>query len=52
MAIGGILGVFLVKGDKVGLGGELPELVSLRDPDIQAKISRDRSCRSSFPGQG
>jgi uncharacterized protein len=48
LAIKGIDGVFLVKGGKIGLGGKLPELVSLSDPDISAKISRDRSEFSSF----
>ncbi|MDC7223502.1 MAG: UPF0280 family protein [Spirochaetales bacterium] len=50
LEIEGILGVFLVKGEKIGLGGNLPELVSLNAPDITAKISRDKSERSSFPG--
>ncbi|MBN2626838.1 MAG: UPF0280 family protein [Spirochaetales bacterium] len=49
LAIEGIGGVFLVKGEKIGLGGTLPELVSLADPDIKTKISRDRSELSSFP---
>ena len=51
LAIDGIQGVFLVKGDKIGLGGKLPELVAVKETDITAKISRDRSSASSFPGQ-
>ena len=46
--IPGIEGVFLLKGDQIGLGGRLPEIISSRDPDIKAKVTRDRSRRSSF----
>jgi ApbE superfamily uncharacterized protein (UPF0280 family) len=49
LSLPGIEGVFLVKGEEVGLGGNLPELVSLKDPDITAKITHDKSDKSSFP---
>jgi len=50
LGIGGIRAVFLVKDGRVGLGGDIPELISTSDPDMKSKITRDRSERSSFPG--
>lgn len=39
--IAGVGGVLLVKGDRIGLSGELPELVANRDPDLMVKVTRD-----------
>ena len=41
MGISGILGILIVKEDKIGLAGELPELIRHGDPRILEKISRD-----------
>jgi len=40
-AINGIDGVLLVQGDRIGLAGNLPELVGARDPDLDLKVTRD-----------
>lgn len=45
----GILGVLLVKDGKIGMGGNLPELIRLDEADITPKITRDRSEDTSFP---
>jgi ApbE superfamily uncharacterized protein (UPF0280 family) len=37
MGIPGIRGVLLVKGDRVGVAGDLPPLVRCRDPDFMVK---------------
>ena len=39
--IDGIDGVLLVKGDRIGLAGSLPELVQNRDPELRLKVTRD-----------
>jgi ApbE superfamily uncharacterized protein (UPF0280 family) len=41
-AIPGILGVLLIKDDRVGLAGNLPPLVRNADPASRRKITRDR----------
>lgn len=41
-SIAGVLGVLLVKGDRVGLVGQLPELVPNADAGRDAKVTRDR----------
>ncbi len=40
-SIPGILGVLIIKGDKLGMTGELPPLVRHEDPRFQSKITRD-----------
>jgi len=40
--IPGIEGVLLVKGDKIGMAGDLPKLVKHKDGDICSKITRDK----------
>ena len=40
-AIDGIDGVLLVKGERIGLAGDLPELVANRDADLALKVTRD-----------
>jgi ApbE superfamily uncharacterized protein (UPF0280 family) len=40
-AIPGILGVLIIKGDKLGMTGGLPPLVKLQDPHFVDKITRD-----------
>ena len=40
-AIEGIDGVLLVKGDRVGLAGNLPQLAANRDADLALKVTRD-----------
>ncbi len=40
-AIPGVAGVLLVKGSRVALAGELPELVRAEDPFLHRKITRD-----------
>ncbi len=44
-AIDGVDGVLLVKGDRVGLVGELPALAPNRDAELSMKVTRD-------PGSG
>jgi uncharacterized protein len=39
-AIDGILGLIIIKGDNVGMAGEIPEIISNADPDIMNKITR------------
>jgi hypothetical protein len=39
-AIPGILGLLLIKGDRIGLCGDLPALVKLGDPHFRDKITR------------
>jgi len=41
-SIRGVMGVLLVKGDRIGLTGDLPELVRNTDPDRDGKVTRDR----------
>jgi len=40
-AIPGVRGTLLIKGDRVALAGQLPELVHHRDPHVRDKITRD-----------
>ncbi len=40
-AIQGVSGVLLIKGERVGMMGDLPELVTNQDPDLPHKITRD-----------
>lgn len=49
MNIEGITGIFVVKNDCIGIGGEIPELVKNRDPEINKKITRD--LKSNFSGK-
>lgn len=39
-AIPGILGLMIIKGDSVGMAGDLPEIISNADPDMMNKITR------------
>ena len=39
--IEGIIGIFAVKNDKVGIGGNIPEFVKNRDPEIIRKVTRN-----------
>jgi len=41
-AIPGVTGVLIVKKDRVGLAGDLPELIRHRDAGLHAKVTRDR----------
>jgi uncharacterized protein len=43
MAISGVRGVLLVKGERIGLAGDLPELVRSHDKGLEEKVTR-------FPG--
>ncbi len=43
MSIKGIDGILLVINDKIGIMGEIPELVEQKDPDISNKITHDNS---------
>lgn len=40
LKIPGVLGVLIILGEKIGLGGRLPELVANKDPDLEARITR------------
>jgi ApbE superfamily uncharacterized protein (UPF0280 family) len=40
-SIPGILGVLVIKGDKLGMTGQLPPLVKHQDPHFAQKITRD-----------
>ncbi len=46
MKINGIRGIMIVKNDKIGIAGDLPELVRNVDPDLKNKITRDE--KSNF----
>ena len=49
-SIPGVCGVLIIKADKVGVAGELPELIRHNDPELSDKITRD--ARSGFqPGE-
>ena len=39
-AIPGILGLMIIKGDSVGMAGDLPEIISNADPEMMNKITR------------
>ena len=41
-AIPGILGLMIIKGDSVGMAGDLPEIISNTDPEMMNKITRYR----------
>lgn len=41
MEIPGIMGVLIVEGGKIGLAGELPELIRNNDPLANSKITKD-----------
>ncbi len=41
VSLPGISGVFLVKGDKIGMAGSLPRLVTSKDPHFTCKLTRD-----------
>ena len=38
-SIPGILGLMIIKGDNVGMAGDLPEIISNADPDMMNKIT-------------
>jgi len=44
-AIAGVAGVLLVKGDRVGLVGDLPPLAPNRDAELRLKVTRDPAAR-------
>ncbi len=39
-AIPGILGLMIIKGDNVGIAGNIPEIISNADPEMMNKITR------------
>jgi ApbE superfamily uncharacterized protein (UPF0280 family) len=41
IAIEGILGVLIIRDDRFGAVGQIPEIVKSLDPDLRAKVSRD-----------
>jgi ApbE superfamily uncharacterized protein (UPF0280 family) len=41
VSIKGILGVLIIRDDKFGAVGDLPEIIRSADPDLKAKVSRD-----------
>ncbi len=41
LEIEGIRGILIVKNDKVGIGGDIPEIVRNSDPGTERKITRD-----------
>ena len=41
VSIEGILGVLIIRDDKFGAVGDLPEIIRSADPDLKAKVSRD-----------
>ena len=49
-ALPGVLEVLIIKADKVGVAGDLPELVRHKDPDFSDKITKD--ARSGYPPAG
>jgi ApbE superfamily uncharacterized protein (UPF0280 family) len=49
-ALPGVLGVLIIKADKVGVAGDLPELVRHSDPGFLDKITKD--ARSGTPPAG
>ena len=49
--IDGVDGVLLVKGDRIGLIGNLPSLVRNRDADLGLKVTRDPDSRRHRPGR-
>jgi hypothetical protein len=49
-AVPGVLGVFIVLGERIGMKGELPPLVRIEDEDFACKITRDRRSGFIFPG--
>lgn len=46
--IPGVRGILVIKDDRIGLSGSLPELVKLSDRDFQAKITRDAGSNFCF----
>jgi len=51
LAIPGVRGVLLVKGERIGMAGTLPELVRNRDADLVRKVTRDRRA-PALPARG
>lgn len=49
-ALPGVLGVLIIKANKVGVAGNLPELVRHNDPNLAIKITKD--ARSGTPPAG
>jgi ApbE superfamily uncharacterized protein (UPF0280 family) len=49
-ALPGVRGLLIIKADKVGMAGDLPELVRHVDPDFSSKITKD--ARSGYPSAG
>jgi ApbE superfamily uncharacterized protein (UPF0280 family) len=41
VSIPGILGALIIKDERVGIAGELPQLVKNCDPELKSKITRD-----------
>ncbi len=48
-ALPGILGLMIIKGDSVGMAGDLPEIISNADPEMMNKITRSLSSTSEYP---
>jgi len=46
-AIEGVLGAIIIRDDRFGAAGEIPDLVRSLDPDLSGKVSRDDD--SDFP---
>ena len=42
MSIEGILGILIIKNDKIGIAGSFPEIVKNRDINAAGKVTRDR----------
>jgi len=48
LSIRGVRGLLIIKGDDVGLAGDLPEIVHHEDPGLPDKVSHD--VRSGYTG--
>jgi len=46
--ISGIEGVLIIKDDRIGMSGKLPEMVKLDDADFSNKITRDKKSTSGL----
>jgi len=43
MRISGILGIMLIKDDRIGMDGDVPELIRNADPEMIGKVTRDKN---------
>jgi ApbE superfamily uncharacterized protein (UPF0280 family) len=51
LQIAGVDGILIVKDDRVGLAGDLPQLIRHTDRRFPNKITRDENSREVRPGQ-